>query len=480
MRLPAIAGILVIGSVAAGPAIADDNILCVQQELTEHQLDPGPADGLLGDPTRQAALAFAATIALPMPDLTVDNAAEWCGVLLGWEAREWMPPVDDGLLEVLAPLRNDDPGAVPLGIWFDETVPTETRRTILEDLAWLDGLGPLRHTDELTAFLGLPATITGSDLLGWLVTHIAAIAADQSCPTRIISYLGATKLQPRDHVYECQPAYGILSSFILPPAFPEARAQLAILGEEIVVGTGYGPAVVYLTSQFLGDPQPGGRNRIDRLITLFHEAFHIFEESEHVDCTPEYLLRPRGGYRGCDRGLDGAYTAGALFGLVLAENCGCPDSTVIEILNRSNLQSWHIEIDLPGPIERPTDPIQLLALNMYEPPGPVLMVPPRWFFDARIRAYELTIAVYGTAPNGVDLQPRVRAWQELRLMAANAFPGEGRSWWEIQVRPPVPPLAYWPSVWLARALRSEESGFNVPLVRVRPCAGTPVGCESVN
>jgi hypothetical protein len=76
MRVRFIALGLVILSL--GPVRADDNVLCVQQELAKRNFDPGPLDGLLGNLTLGAAQSALTADMLNLPPLNVDTAPAWC------------------------------------------------------------------------------------------------------------------------------------------------------------------------------------------------------------------------------------------------------------------------------------------------------------------------------------------------------------------------------------------------------------------
>jgi hypothetical protein len=62
-------------------AYADDNILCVQQELAGRGLNPGPLDGVLGNLTQNAAQSLASANRLRLPALGTNTAGTWCQAL---------------------------------------------------------------------------------------------------------------------------------------------------------------------------------------------------------------------------------------------------------------------------------------------------------------------------------------------------------------------------------------------------------------
>jgi hypothetical protein len=63
------------------PAYADDNVLCVQQQLAGRGLNPGPLDGVLGGRTLDAARSAAAAGGLRLAPLASGTAAAWCQAL---------------------------------------------------------------------------------------------------------------------------------------------------------------------------------------------------------------------------------------------------------------------------------------------------------------------------------------------------------------------------------------------------------------
>jgi Alginate lyase. len=73
---------------ASTPAFAD--MTCVQTELARLGFDPGPADGLIGRRTRNAAAEFVSSSAVSLPDLSNQTAATWCQALRDAPS----PPID--------------------------------------------------------------------------------------------------------------------------------------------------------------------------------------------------------------------------------------------------------------------------------------------------------------------------------------------------------------------------------------------------
>ena len=82
MTWPDRLGFLGAAAVAA-PAYADNNVLCVQQELAGRGYNPGPIDGALGSRTQSAAQSAAAAGRLGLPPLTAGTAGAWCQALRG-------------------------------------------------------------------------------------------------------------------------------------------------------------------------------------------------------------------------------------------------------------------------------------------------------------------------------------------------------------------------------------------------------------
>ncbi|RYE09786.1 MAG: hypothetical protein EOP22_08040 [Hyphomicrobiales bacterium] len=65
---------------------ASDDVMCVQQVLTELGYAPGPADGAIGRRTREASAMFAADTGSRLPALADDNANVWCTDLTAFAA----------------------------------------------------------------------------------------------------------------------------------------------------------------------------------------------------------------------------------------------------------------------------------------------------------------------------------------------------------------------------------------------------------
>ena len=86
MKIKFTAAALLILSLA--PAWADDNVLCVQQQLLRIGYDPGPLDGLLGTRTSSAAQLAATADKLKLSQLLPRlPAPAWCLALRGVAVR---------------------------------------------------------------------------------------------------------------------------------------------------------------------------------------------------------------------------------------------------------------------------------------------------------------------------------------------------------------------------------------------------------
>jgi hypothetical protein len=81
MRFGLILIVLVESACWAGAAAADDNVLCVQQQLAARGLNPGALDGELGARTRSVAQAYSTSQRLGLPTLAIGTAAAWCQTL---------------------------------------------------------------------------------------------------------------------------------------------------------------------------------------------------------------------------------------------------------------------------------------------------------------------------------------------------------------------------------------------------------------
>jgi hypothetical protein len=73
------------------PAYADDNVLCVQQQVAARGYDPGPLDGMLGSRTLTAAQSAAAAARLTLPALSTATAGAWCQALQSTGATSVTP-----------------------------------------------------------------------------------------------------------------------------------------------------------------------------------------------------------------------------------------------------------------------------------------------------------------------------------------------------------------------------------------------------
>src|SRR5262249_9739597 len=66
--------------ISMAPAYADDNVLCVQEQLASRGANPGPIDGQLGSRTIVAGQSLG--VALGLPPLTTGTAPQWCQALV--------------------------------------------------------------------------------------------------------------------------------------------------------------------------------------------------------------------------------------------------------------------------------------------------------------------------------------------------------------------------------------------------------------
>jgi hypothetical protein len=101
------------------PAVADEAVSCVQQQLTDLGYAPGPVDGALGRRTQNAAASLARDLGLALPELDAGTAAQWCteiaavaqgpaAEILSSRARYVLPA------DVLAKLPDVPPERAPL------------------------------------------------------------------------------------------------------------------------------------------------------------------------------------------------------------------------------------------------------------------------------------------------------------------------------------------------------------------------------
>jgi hypothetical protein len=238
--------------------------------------------------------------------------------------------------------------------------------------------------------------------------------------------------------------------------------------------------------------------RINRLAGLAHEAFHLLTNNDpHTRCgLLDYLFREKfdaGIFRSvavaapddleCDVGYK-AYAAGAFVQETLAASCDCSPTDRA----RAMLLAARTMAKTVVPLQRPWTVPEVTALRHTTLPGRTFSaLPAAPFFDIQLKATRAWIAAWDceARPECKAYEAEAIALRDLVIEASEAQPGAGgtgspaafAAGWTVPLRPPVALDPAWPAVWVARAARSADTGYNVPLVAVTPCATSPIGCE---
>lgn len=493
-RLFVFAGLFVaLGSTGA---VADDQSVCVERGLADQGYDPGPIDGEIDAATRLAANSFAAENGLTMPALTHELMREWCGTLANWEDRFSGPPILLGSpvsYAELGALASDDAGALPRGIHFSPSIPITLRRQILEDLAWLAGLGELRGAEHLAAAMDLPLPLSGRRMIEWLLDHTMAIAApsDGCAETWIAAEAIARNGSCDDFVGGISPRSAV--SLKSDDPVPGATAVLRHVGSMLVVAA-EGPwvhmPVIYInpdheTWAANGAASQSNASRIARLTSLFHEASHVAFNKPHWRCRGEIPVANLVGqilpHTFCDEDIrTSAYLLGGLVGTALAVACDCDYRTRIDALIEAIGAMAGVTIPLNAPATTPNT----AYLAAYQLAGVTYQfVLPAAYFDVAAIQVETFLQEEG-CPCGNALDTLPDRLEEMRSLAESQYlVGNLSGPWLVVPRVEKggdAPTASWADVWLHRALRSEQSGYNVPLTWVVDCSTLLVSATACN
>jgi len=470
--------VALLSLLAVAPAIGQEDVACVQRGLARSGHDAGPVDGSLGQRSRDAAAAFAATTRFPMPELSRATAAEWCAVLEAWPGDGTLPvEAAEAAAGPAAAFLNTADDALPVGIRFGETVPLPWRRLLLTDLAWLNGLGTLEGSEDLAAMYGLAGPVSGSGLVAWLVSHVAEIGVAE-CPRR---WAKQTPDHRRYDVILACSEPGTVLAFV--PYRENTGLRFDYVGREAVIG-GASPRVMYVDAT-LFEPQtaffgePVLRGRMHRLTTLFHEAFHLDKAPGHVACIRDALFARQiefglfdyeTGAEDCDSSrFHSAYAAEAMLAELVSRNCRCSAAERAEVLDVGTDLWLHVQTRLPAPI-RVSAPGHPEGLE-------VTAVPSRRFFAAYERLSKLAVEAGAATREQATLAPARQVVRQIE--AALAGDPDLLAAWQGRPREREPAaLSPWAPVWLARALRSDPDGYNLPNAWVVPCEATPAGCSA--
>ena len=463
-------------AVANSPlAAAGEHATCIQLELQERGYDVGSVDGELTPQTIVAADRFAEAALHPMPALAEADAAEWCHLLRSW---------DDLTAAHLdsQPFANTDPGALPLGIWFDSPVPISARQLILDDLLWLANLGELEASADIAAFLGLGSATTGTELVAWLLLHARAMSVTPVCfgsPTVLFVELSNSATPTRsvgiDVPYRCDGVSQNYWGFVeYNPYSPRPIARIYD-GHTVYTSERAFP-VIHLGNRFIQQRGRAFIDRVGRLLTLFHEAHHIADGSNHVTCSRLNLLSRTNefGRRGtllngvghnCDIGVRSAYFLDGIMAELLLANCvRCGEDEADGIRDIAVRAYMRVQLPLSS-TQRIVNGGLFAGRNV--PEVPIRFIPPERFFALRASEY-------------IDEVGRVPPWFAELQGIAEQLAWTGRYVDEPWVtRPAVPSSASTDlaMAWLLRASRSRSEGYNVPLGHAPPCEQTPIGCR---
>ena len=378
---------------------------------------------------------------------------------------------------------NSDPGALAMGIWFDAPVPMSVRRVILDDLLWLAALGDLKESDEIASALGLGPSVSGADLVAWLLLHVRGISATPSCvesPTILIDDADllrapATEAAGIDVLQRCDGFSSRFWAFVeYNPYTPRAIARY--FDDHVLLSRETTFPVIHLGSLFMRERGSGIDDRAARLVTLFHEAHHIAFGSNHYSCSRLNLLglTREFGRRGtllngfgnnCDVGMRSAYFLEGLFAELLLANCdSCDEAEARNIRFMATRAYLRVQIPL-STVQR----VDAEGFFMARHPSSIAIqyIPPERFFELQSLTYAEELG-------------RVPPWfVELKTIAEDVAAAGGYVDEPWQQRPAAavvvdPDLAMH---WLAAANDHATDGYNVPLAYAPPCDQTPIGCR---
>ncbi len=466
----------IFGALFVDPSagMADEAVGCAQAGLRSHGYYAGPVDGMVSFEMIEAAEMFAEATTFPMPSLTPASAPEWCHMLRAW---------DDLTVADREPRElnnNTNPGALPLGIWFDTPVPMTVRQLILDDLIWLAALGELEASAEVASFLGLGPSATGSELVAWLLLHVRGVSVTLPClrsPTVLVNDAldgSADSIHAGIDVFRrCDGALRGYWGFVEENAY-SPRLAARYYDDHVLFTRGEAFPVIHLGDLFIQSRSSRAFiNRVSRLTTLFHEAHHIAGAPDHVTCSHLNLLsrtdafgRPgtmlNGIGRNCDVGIRSAYYLDGLMAELLLANCAeCGPAEADDIRRLAIRAFMRVQIRLSS--AQLVDGSDLFdRVNASE--VRIQYIPPDRFFELQ-------------ADEFADASEEMPPWfVELRAIAAQLADDVDH----LDEPGVVTPAAMNPDLamaWLHRAHRSGDQDYNVPLVAAPPCEQTQIGCR---
>jgi outer membrane protein OmpA-like peptidoglycan-associated protein len=416
-------------------------------------------------------------------------------------ARTVRIPFDSALLV------NGDPAAMPVGIRFMSTVPLETRRLILEDLAWLNELGPLPDSPLLGDLLGVTERpVTGAHLAAFVVQAIHTMVGADFCTSgaRLVASGAPTELayiddpESREFCLE-EPtdwAWAAIQSAIGRRA---RQVDLVYIDGELMVPRrlgAYFTGLVAINEASLASSyaEVAELPREVRIVLLVHEAFHAMNDAYHITCDERWMLGPQelvvGAIewepfeRDCDQiGYAGSYTIEAETMRLLAELCEDCTTEERERLSYHELESWSaVGLYADEPME--FEATDVLAETVGVTGKEFVIFPPRRFFEAMAEdsrySHELC--------EDRDCRERWTAYLEetqelLKILDAAAETGQlPREWAAPSLREPIatPELDLAATTaWLAAASAAEATGYNVPLRFMVPCDQLASSCAAI-
>jgi hypothetical protein len=414
------------------------------------------------------------------------------------------PRRDDGP-DIVGALENREAGATGVGLAFDDDVPLDFRRDIVESLSWLYEQDDLADFGKLFLSLGIDTEgpMRGRDLVAWLLRHLRIVAgsscfwSDNHVRVSWLPQLSRPRLAEESRA-PCRPTADPHVSGESSPSYTndfgpsprERKVEGFVVGDRVVIAherlRSYPGVVLHDMS---GSADPAMRMAYV-LGLLFHETHHFTTPSFHIDCpreTANYgkLLGFRsmhGVARACDAGLGGAYTVSGLFQrLVRQKKCrrSCPYNLEAALVDQESDYLGRVSVRLSKPV--------------VQDGARVDRVPPQIFFRARkerLEALERECARLGFPLEKCENSSSKRRYslrENERLLArllsdleAGLSPDDEKSW-KLLTRygPTKAPDAAEAGRWLARAREARATGYNVPLKWAVPCRELAGGCPPV-
>ena len=404
-------------------------------------------------------------------------------------------------------LVSADPAAMPVGIRFMSTVPLETRRLVIEDLGWLNELGPLPESDLLAGLLGISERpLTGAHLAAWVAQAIHTMVGPDFCTSgaRLVASHEPIRLdfiedaESREFCLE-EPTDWAWSAIQTVVGRRARQVDLVYIDGELLVPRrigGYIAGLVAINEAALADSygEIAELPRQVRIVLLVHEAFHAVRDAYHIICNERWMLGPQETIvgaiewepydRDCDQvGYEGSYTIEAETMRLLAEMCEDCSTEEREALAYHELESWSaVGVFADAPMEIP--PSGALSETVGITGTEFVVFPPRRFFaameeDSRY-SYELC--------EDRDCRQRWTTYlgetrKLLEILDEAAAAGRlPEVWAEPALSQAMPGLDLdlaATSQWLAAAGAAEATGYNVPLRFMVPCDQVAASCSTI-